>query len=77
MQLFARGLSTGDIEAAFTDADGRRLVSPRGPIPGGDHWLARAQPLGNEHPFGVVPTSEDPYQPRPPLRCSVSWYSWD
>jgi len=27
VELFARGLSTRDIEAAFTDADGRRLVS--------------------------------------------------
>jgi hypothetical protein len=27
VELFARGLSTRDIEAAFTDTDGRRLVS--------------------------------------------------
>jgi putative transposase len=27
VELFARGLSTRDIEAAFTDAHGRRLVS--------------------------------------------------
>src|SRR5262245_44996833 len=27
VELFARGLSTRDIEAAFTDAEGRRLVS--------------------------------------------------
>ena len=27
VELFARGLSTRDIEAAFTDAEGQRLVS--------------------------------------------------
>jgi putative transposase len=60
VELFARGLSTRDIEAAFTDADGRRLVS-RAAVSeiterlwvGGIRGLHAPRPVGVRHRLPV------------------------